>query len=96
MPCVVCPPVDVVAMDHRHIATAQDLDVALLRFFQSYRRSPLRRQVDDGEALLDAAAHLSLGDGDYGQQRSEALDCVREIVAQARRSPRARELEIAD
>lgn len=72
-------------MDHGHrIDTAQDLDFALLRFFQSYRRSPLDSQVEDGEALLAAAEDLSLGEGEDGVERIEALDCVREIVAEAR------------
>lgn len=79
--------------DERRIDTAQDLDFALLRFFQTYRRSPLRKQVDDGDALLVAAEDLSLGEGEHELERMEALDCVREIVAEARRGPRARELE---
>lgn len=82
------------AMDREHrIDTAQDLDVALLRFFQTYRRSPLRKQVEDGDVVLAAAEDLSLGEGEHELERIEALACVREIVAEARSGPRARELE---
>ena len=77
-------------MDHaRRIDTAQDLDLALLRFFQTHRRSAPPQQVHDGGTLLAAAEDLSLGEGEYGLQRIEALDCVREIVAQARRGASA-------
>ncbi|HSK92400.1 MAG TPA: hypothetical protein VK875_13930 [Euzebyales bacterium] len=84
-------------MDREHrIDTPQDLDFALLRFFQGYRRSPLRKQVEDGDALLAAADGLALGDGDAAEERAEALDCVRDIVAAARTGPRARELATDD
>lgn len=87
-------PVDVGGMDREHrIDNAQNLDFALLRFFQTYRRSPLRKQVEDGDALLAAAEDLNLGTGEHELERIEALDCVREIVAAARRGPRAHELE---
>jgi hypothetical protein len=83
-------------MDREHrIDNAQNLDFALLRFFQTYRRSPLRKQVDDGDALLAAAEDLNLGTGEHELERIEALDGVREIVAAARRGPRAHELEAA-
>jgi hypothetical protein len=77
-------------MDHeRRIDTAQDLDLALLRFFQTHHRSAPPQQADDGETLLAAAEDLSLGEGEYELQRIEALDCVREIIAQARRGASA-------
>lgn len=83
-------------MDHeRCIDTAQDLDLALLRFLQTHRRSAPSEQVEDGETLLAAAEDLSLGEGEYELQRIEALDCVREIVAQARHGASANDPEAA-